>query len=87
MLNCARLYNAALEEWKTAYKHSCISPTLYDQMKELTGVRHADSEFWGAISIQVVVGYLCCQRRLNSVHFRQIGYDQCSYISPSVYIS
>ena len=52
MLNCARLYNAALAEWKAAYKHSRISRTLYDQMKELTGVRHDDPEFWGAISIQ-----------------------------------
>ena len=43
MLNCARLYNAALEEWKTAYRHKghefSVSRTKFDQMKELTGIR------------------------------------------------
>ena len=35
MSNCARLYNAALEEWRTAYRQAGVSLTMYDQMKEL----------------------------------------------------
>ena len=48
--SCARLYNAALEEWKAAYRHKghslSVSRTKFDQMKELTGVREDDPEFW-----------------------------------------
>jgi len=72
MLNCARLYNAALEEWRAAYKHSRISRTLYDQMKELTGVRHDDPEFWGAISIQVGRGVLVRLERARQSFFRRV---------------
>ncbi len=35
MPDCARLYNAALEEWRTAYQQAGVSLTMYDQMKEL----------------------------------------------------
>lgn len=52
--NCAKLYNAALEEWKAAYRHKghslSVSRTRYDQMKELTGIRQDDPEFWGIMS-------------------------------------
>ena len=47
MTNCARLYNAALEEWRTAYRQAGVSLTMYDQMKELTGVRRDDPDGWG----------------------------------------
>ena len=37
--NCARLYNAALEEWKVAYRHKghslSASLTKFDQMKRV----------------------------------------------------
>ena len=35
MMNCARLYNAALEDCRTAYRQVGASLTMYDQMKEL----------------------------------------------------
>ena len=72
MLNCARLYNAALEEWKAAYKHSRISRTLYDQMKELTGIRKDDPEFWGAISLRVGRGVLVRLDRARQSFFRRV---------------
>ena len=55
LLNCGQLYNAALEEWKAAYRHKghslSVSRTKFDQTKEFTGVRNDDPEFWGAISV------------------------------------
>ena len=55
---CARLYNAALENWQSAYKTTrywrgqagAVSPTLYDQTRELTGVR-ADDPTYSAMSV------------------------------------
>ena len=41
----ARLYNAALEEWRWAYK-SGVSVSLYSQYRELTAIRAGDP-FWG----------------------------------------
>ena len=76
MLNCARLYNAALEEWKAAYRHKghvlSVSRTKFDQMKELTGVRHDDPEFWGAISLQVGRGVLVRLDRARQSFFRRM---------------
>ena len=43
---CARLYNAALEHRRAAWKPG-DSVTLYDQMRELTTIR-AEDEFWAA---------------------------------------
>ena len=49
--NCAQLYNAALEEWKSAYRHKghslSANQTQFDQFNELTGIRQDDPEFWG----------------------------------------
>ena len=47
-MQSARLYNAALEEWRWAYKAG-VSVSLYSQYRELTVIR-ADDEFWGGIS-------------------------------------
>ena len=75
MLNCTRLYNAALEEWKATYRHKghefSVSRTKFDQMKELTGIRKDDPEFWGAISIQVGRGASNCSRKSTLI---------CSYV-------
>ena len=74
LLNCARLYNAALEEWKVAYRHKRhqFGQPDYDQMKELTGVRHDDPEFWGAISLQVGRGVLVRLDRARRSFFRRV---------------
>ena len=41
----ARLYNAALEEWRWAYRAG-VSVSLYSQYRELTAIRAGDP-FWG----------------------------------------
>ena len=48
---CARLYNAALEHWQTAWKHG-HSVSLYEQYRELTDIRHDDA-YWGSMSIEI----------------------------------
>ena len=74
--SCARLYNAALEEWKAAYRHKghslSVSRTKFDQMKELTGVREDDPEFWGSISLQVARGVLVRLDRARQSFFRRV---------------
>ena len=55
---CARLYNAALEEWKTAYKQVGVSVSMYSQFRELTMVR----SLWG-------LGYVVEWRILNAADF------------------
>ena len=72
MTNCARLYNAALEEWRTAYRQAGVSRTMYDQMKELTGIRHDDPDGWGALSLQVGRGVLRRLERARQAFFRRV---------------
>ena len=50
---CAKLYNAALEHWQTAWKHG-HSVSLYEQYGELTAIRHGN-EYWGSVSIGIGV--------------------------------
>ena len=74
--NCAVLYNAALEEWQSAYRHkghalSAIR-TKFDQMKELTGIREDDPEFWGAISLQIARGVIVRLERARQSFFRRV---------------
>ncbi len=66
LVECARLYNAALEHWQTAYKRGRVSVTYIDQCKEFTGVRASDA-YWGAMSVQVGRGVL---RRLDRARRR-----------------
>lgn len=76
---CARLYNAALENWRTAYKTTrywrgranAVSPTLYDQNRELTGVR-ADDPTYGAMSVQVGRGALLRLDRARNAFFARV---------------
>ena len=74
--NCARLYNAALEEWKAAYRHKghsrSVNRTKFDQMKELTSVRKDDPEFWGSVSVQVARGVLVRLDRARQSFFRRV---------------
>ena len=52
------LYNAALEERKTAWKGHRVSITYYDQTRQLTQIRADDPDGYGAISVQVMRGPL-----------------------------
>ena len=67
---CARLYNAALEHWQTAWKHG-HSVSLYEQYRELTAIRHDDA-YWNGVSVEVGRGVL---RRLDRA--RQAFYRRC----------
>ena len=67
---CARLYNAALEHWQTAWKHG-HSVSLYEQYRELTAIRQ-DDKYWGSVSIGIGRGVL---RRLDRA--RQAFYRRC----------
>ena len=76
---CARICNAALENWQSAYKTTrcwrgqadAVSPTLYDQMREMTGVR-ADDSTYGAMSVQVGRGALRGVDRARNAFFGRV---------------
>lgn len=76
LLNCSQLYNAALEEWKSAYRHKghslSVSRSKFDQIKEFTGVRNDDPEFWGAISVQIGRGVLTRLDRARQSFYRRV---------------
>lgn len=62
LAECARFYNAALQEWHDAWKMRRVSVNLYSQYRELTGVREDEPDGWGAIDRSVGRGVL---RRLD----------------------
>ncbi len=76
LLNCAQLYNAALEEWKYAYRHKghslSVSRSKFDQTKEFTGVRSDDPNFWGAISVQIGRGVLTRLDRARQAFYKRV---------------
>ena len=65
----ARLYNAALEEWRWAYRTD-VSVSLYSQYRELTAIRAGDP-FWGGMSVQVGRGVLRRADRARQAFFRR----------------
>ena len=65
----ARLYNAALEEWRWTYR-SGVSVSLYSQFRELTAIRAGDA-FWGGISVQVGRGVLRRADRARRSFYRR----------------
>ena len=67
----AILYNAALEEWRWAYR-SGVSVSLYSQHRELTAIRAGDA-FWGGISIHVGRGVLRRADRARQAFFRRVS--------------
>ena len=67
----ARLYNAALEEWRWAYKAG-VSVSLYSQYRELTAIRAGDA-FWGVISVQVGRGVLRRVDRARRAFYRRVS--------------
>lgn len=50
---CRQLYNAALQERRDAWLKQKVSITLFEQYKELTGLRH-DEEEWAALDVEMV---------------------------------
>lgn len=48
LVACQQLYNGALQHRRDAWRKQCVQISLYDQHKELTGLRAADPE-WKAI--------------------------------------
>ena len=76
LLKCAQLYNASLEEWKAAYRYKghslSVALSKFDQIKEFTGVRNDDPEFWGAISVQIGRGVLTRLDRSRQSFYRRV---------------
>ena len=68
---CARLYNAALDEWRTAYRQAGVGRTYYDQAKELTAIR-AQDPYWGSVSIGVGRGVLRRLDRARRAFFKRV---------------
>lgn len=64
------LYNAALEEWRWAYRAG-VSVSLYSQYRELTAIR-ADDEFWGGVSVQIGRGVLRRMDRARQAFYRRV---------------
>ena len=67
----ARLYNAALEEWRWAYRAGA-GVSLYSQYNELTAIRAGDI-FWGGMSVQVGRGVLRRADRARQAFYRRVG--------------
>ena len=75
---CARLYNSALEHWRTAYKttsywrgrDNATSPTLFDQNREYTAIRADDPEY-GDMSVHIGRGVLARLSRARSAFFKR----------------
>ena len=65
----ARLYNAALEEWRWAYRAG-VSVSLYSQFRELTAMRAGDP-FWGVVSVQIGRGVLRRADRARRAFYRR----------------
>ena len=66
----ARLYNAALEEWRWAYRAGG-SASLYSQYRELTAIRACDV-FWGGMSVYVGRGVLRRADRARQAFYRRV---------------
>ena len=66
----AVLYNAALEEWRWAYRVG-VSVSLYSQHRELTAIRAGDG-FWGGLSVQVGRGVLRRMDRARKAFYRRL---------------
>ena len=71
LADCAVLYNAALQEWRDAYRMAGKSITLYDQTRSLTEVRGDDPEGWGGRSLQIGRGVLRRLDRARKAFYRR----------------
>ena len=68
----ASLYNAALREWRDAYRRSGVSRTYVDQYKQLTLVRRDDPGGWGSLSVHVGRGVLKRLDRARRGFYRRV---------------
>ena len=68
---CAQLYNAALREWRDAYRQAGVSRSRADQFRELTMVRRDDPNGWGSVSVQVGRGVLMRLDRARRAFYRR----------------
>ena len=68
---CATLYNAGLQERRDAYKMAGHSLTMYDQMRQFTGVRADDPE-WSALDAQIGRGVLHRLDKAFNAFFRRV---------------
>ncbi len=66
-----RLYNAALEERRTAWESEQRGVTLYDQMKGLTSQRKDDPEGLGSVAVKAERGMLMRLDRAFQAFFRR----------------
>ncbi len=66
-----RLYNAALEERRTAWESEQRGVTLYDQMKGLTSQRKDDPEGLGSVAVKAERGMLIRLDRAFKAFFRR----------------
>ena len=69
---CAQLYNAALRDWRDAYRQAGISRSRADHFKELTMVRRDDPNGWGSVSVQVGRGVLMRLDRARRAFYRRV---------------
>ena len=72
LTECAVLYNAPLEEWRSAYKATGTSPSMYDQQKQFTLIRKDDPEGWGSRSVQIGRGVLRRKDRACHAFYRRV---------------
>ena len=66
------LYNAALQERRDACRMQGKTVTLYDQMKELTGIRQDDPDGFGKIIVGAARGVLYRLDRAFNAFFRRV---------------
>lgn len=72
---CQRIYNAALQERRDAYRKLGKSPSLYDQHKSLTEIRAADPEY-AAIPVLVLRSALARIDLAFKAFFRRVKLRQ-----------
>jgi putative transposase len=68
---CADLYNSELEHWRTSFKESGRSDSLFDRMKAFTVARNADP-FWESVSVNVGRGVLARADRARKAFYRRV---------------
>ena len=71
MRKCARLYNADLDSRRQRYMSTGEGTTLYDQFRQLTGVRDDDPEY-NAIDSRILRGALARTQRAFDAFFRRV---------------
>ena len=71
LTECAILYNAALQEWRDAYRMAGVSVNVFSQNKEFTAVRAQDA-LWGGIHTLVGRGVLRRLENARQAFYRRV---------------